>query len=306
VSKPFAELSDEEHLELFGFRGEQELRTCLAEVHQWDEQKVRAMLRRLLLHSCSLGCDQYHLEFLAKGFISKEGPYSEYSRRVITYFVDVVTHKEDVRCLPWEGITWILDLLPDSPHQALGTLRSYMYAHAQVLPDGRYSALSHAAALIRARYIGLPENADDRLILILERHPRDLEVLVAQLYLRMGYEITLTPEIKDGGRDVLATRETPGLREHLRIECKRSLKNVAVRTARELLGVVADEKVTKGIIITTSDFTRDAKAFAAKNPRLELIDGRRFIVLLNEHLGYNWVAHLDRLCTPSQIKGSIA
>ena len=58
--------------------------------------------------------------------------------------------------LPWEGITWILDLLPHWPSYALQALNAYFQAHCQHLPDGRLAGLSNAGAVIRAKFIGLP------------------------------------------------------------------------------------------------------------------------------------------------------
>jgi hypothetical protein len=54
---------------------------------------------------------------------------------------------------PWEGITWILDLLPHWPAEALASIGAYQLAHAQDLPDGRHSSLGDAMAVIRARWV---------------------------------------------------------------------------------------------------------------------------------------------------------
>lgn len=75
----------------------------------------------------------------------------------------------------------------------------------------------------------------------------------------MRYE-TLTPARKDGGRDVIATKRKPGSLEHTRIECKLyNEEPIGLRVVQRLLGVVSGEKVNKGVVVTTSVFTKPAK-----------------------------------------------
>ena len=116
----------------------------------------------------------------------------------------------------------------------------------------------------------------------------------------MDYETELTSAQKDGGRDILANKNAPGRLEHLRIECKQYSRPVDVKIARALLGVVSDEKVNKGVLVTTSRFTKGAKDFAGRNPSLELIAGSNLIPLLNEHLGSRWPLQIGRLVAESQ------
>ena len=85
----------------------------------------------------------------------------------------------------------------------------------------------------------------------------------------------------------------------MRVECKRYSKSVGVGFARSLLGVVSSEKATKGVLVTSGGFTRVAREFARDNPRIELVSGTNLAVLLNEHLGPHWVAHLERLVAES-------
>ncbi len=93
--------------------------------------------------------------------------------------------------------------------------------------------------------------------------PRRFEELVAELLHRDGLIVTLTPQTHDGGRDILAISETP-LGEFLYlVECKRWSKNrpVDVSLVRELYGVVARDRATAGMIVTTSYFSRDSLKF---------------------------------------------
>lgn len=97
-------------------------------------------------------------------------------------------------------------------------------------------------------------------LLLLE--PRQFEELVAEIWRKLGYETELTARTKDGGRDVVAVRRLEASVRFL-IECKRynPSHKVGVELVRGLYGVTAHEKATKGILATTSTFTRGAKAF---------------------------------------------
>lgn len=300
---------------MFATQGEFEL--ALQTVRDWGEQEARDLLRALLMESGSLGIDEGRLDSTRRKPDTaslSDGSAGEYWRRLLL-FDDERKYVRELRkydpesnavpTLPWEGITWTLDLLKDSPRQALQVIDAYLTTHLHLLPDGRLRALEDAAVLIRARYIGLPEHTADRIELIAERPPRDLEVLTYRLYKEMGYKATLTKQTRDGGKDVIATRDEPGRREQLRIECKRVRGPVSVDIVRNLLGVLSDEKVAKGVLVTTSEFSADARAFARRNPRIELVNGAQLVLLLNEHLGVDWPLFIDRLCArpPSNVDG---
>lgn len=97
--------------------------------------------------------------------------------------------------------------------------------------------------------------------------PREFEELVADLFFREGFDVELTPESKDGGRDILAVRSDE-FGSHLYLaECKRYAPNrpVGVEYVRALYGVVENEKASRGIIATTSHFTKGAKSFSLES-----------------------------------------
>ncbi len=114
---------------------------------------------------------------------------------------------------------------------------------------------------------------NDELIAHLARHPkllydldpRRFEELVAELLRAQGFEPTLTPRTRDGGRDILAARsDRLGDLLYL-VECKRYApdKKVGVERVRAIYGVTQAERATKGLIVTTSSFAKDAIAFAS-------------------------------------------
>ena len=57
------------------------------------------------------------------------------------------------------------------------------------------------------------------------------------------------------------------------IQCKAWSNKVGVKPVRELLGVMTAKQVQRGIFVTTSDYTGEAKEFASGVAGLELIDG---------------------------------
>lgn len=99
--------------------------------------------------------------------------------------------------------------------------------------------------------------------LLYELSPRLFEEVVAELLARLGYEVTLTPASRDGGKDIyVASRNELGSFLYV-VECKRYAPDnpVGVGLIRQLCGVVQAEKATAGILATTSFFTRGAKEF---------------------------------------------
>lgn len=96
-------------------------------------------------------------------------------------------------------------------------------------------------------------------------HPRKFEEFVAAIFKNNGFEVELTPETRDGGFDILAIQKSSLLGESkYLIECKRYApeNKVGIGIVQRMLGVVESSKANKGIIATTSSFTRDAISFA--------------------------------------------
>lgn len=133
-----------------------------------------------------------------------------------------------------------------------------------------YSAGTGAAAPELIRTIAA---VDEELIRYLSKHPqmlyelnsRRFEELVAELLRAQGFEPILTPRTRDGGRDILAARSDALGNLLYLVECKRYAphKKVGVERIRAIHGVTQAERATKGVIVTTSSFTKDAIAFAS-------------------------------------------
>lgn len=152
------------------------------------------------------------------------------------------------------------------------------------LPESYVSSnIIVATEFINARLMEEIEKNPQRMLSLT---PRQFEELVAELFLREGFEVEITPERKDGGRDVLAIKHSD-LGSHLYLaECKRylSTRPVGVEYVRALYGVVEIEKATRGIIATTSCFTKGAQALSQDLKwRIELKDYNDLEAWIKKH-----------------------
>ena len=85
---------------------------------------------------------------------------------------------------------------------------------------------------------------------------------VANWFCQKGYNADVTQFSGDGGVDIVL--EKNGIREF--VQCKHYLnQKVQVATVRELFGVMASEKVSKGYIVSILGLTQGAFEFALKN-----------------------------------------
>ena len=134
---------------------------------------------------------------------------------------------------------------------------------------------------------------NDELIAYLAKHPekmrdmphRKFEELVAELFKSKGYTVTLTPRTRDGGFDVQAVQRSDIGTVLILIECKRYApqNKVGVEVIRGLYGVVEHQSATKGLIATTSYFTKAAQEFHNDlKCRLALADFDAMRSMLNE------------------------
>lgn len=130
--------------------------------------------------------------------------------------------------------------------------------------------------------------ADPRQLYLLQ--PRKFEELVAELLHDMGSDVQLTPESKDGGRDVLASITTPFGNLLVIVECKRYAEHRKVGAAiveRFLWTVDRRDRASFGILATTSSFTHDARLLETNNNwRLGLRDYRHLVEWLSRY--GNW------------------
>lgn len=118
--------------------------------------------------------------------------------------------------------------------------------------------------------------------------PIEFEHLVSELLIAMGFDACTTKTTGDGGVDIIAISEEPIIRGKYVIQCKRYAKgnNIAEPLVRELFGVMHSQNANKGILITTSEFTKAATLFA-QDKAIELINGDLLVHLLNKYLAHS-------------------
>jgi len=123
-----------------------------------------------------------------------------------------------------------------------------------------------------------PVNTDD----LAQLSGPQFEVWIGSLLERFGFRTEVTQASGDGGIDIVATLDRPLIGGRYLVQCKRYTPDalVGVPAVREFCGtLVADRGAVKGLLITTSGFTVQAREFAKTLP-MELIDGPTLRALL--------------------------
>lgn len=121
---------------------------------------------------------------------------------------------------------------------------------------------------------------------LLDLTPSEFEVLVSNLFGKMGLDTKLTRSSRDGGVDAVAYDTRPILGGKVVIQAKRYRDTVGVSAVRDLYGTMMNEGANKGILVCTSGYGPDAYNFCKDKP-IELIDGGGLLYLLREHAGIN-------------------
>lgn len=96
--------------------------------------------------------------------------------------------------------------------------------------------------------------------LVFSLPPRRFEEICAEMFRRLGYDVTLTPPTKDGGKDLIVVKRSDLGTMLTFVECKRydPGRPVGVEIVRALNGVVEEGRATSGMVLTSSRFTKGA------------------------------------------------
>ena len=267
----------------------------LATIATRPEQEVLLLIKSFLIQSLFTNqCDLFYTGLMK----AKESNPQFYRNAMNAPFIQrLVKYAEEPDAghpPPWEGNTWIAELLPDKPKLALQGLEAYVHAYRWHFSDNQIWGHDDVEQLIRAKFIGLPGSNPEAIRALHDAGWRKLECLVERMYFQMGYDTELTPPTSDGGRDVIAKKSGTGAKEVVLIDCKLYTRTINVKEARTILGTMNDYRATKGVIVSTGLFSEGAHDFAARNP-IELIDGDHLIPLMNHHLGSKWALRIDHL-----------
>ena len=122
----------------------------------------------------------------------------------------------------------------------------------------------------------------------------EFEHLVRELFSRVfskeGCEVHVTQASRDGGVDAIAFDPDPIRGGKYVIQAKRYNIVVPVSACRDLYGTMINEGAVKGILVTTSYFGNDSRAFVKDKP-ITLIDGSNLVHMFGEY-GYNFRINL--------------
>lgn len=110
----------------------------------------------------------------------------------------------------------------------------------------------------------------------------EFERYISTMLRNMGFVVEETTYSNDGGIDVIAIWEKPIFSGKYIIQCKNWQGLVGAPEVRDLYGVVMDQRANKGILISTSDFTMQAYAFA-EGKNIELLNGSTLQKLITEN-----------------------
>ena len=124
---------------------------------------------------------------------------------------------------------------------------------------------------------------------IKEKSPRFFEELVIDLLVKMGYggsreDAEAVGRSGDGGIDGIINEDRLGL-DVVYVQAKRWEGNVGRPEIHKFTGALIEKNARKGIFITTSDFSREARESAdnSDDPKIVLIDGRQLAEYMIDH-----------------------
>jgi len=134
--------------------------------------------------------------------------------------------------------------------------------------------------------------ADDLLEEVMKISPFDFEKLVVDLLFKMGYgkpkdnNDAVTSKTGDEGIDGIVSADKFGF-DAIYIQAKqwKTDSTVGRPEIQKFLGALAGQGATKGIFITTAQFSKEAKAFADKqlHSKIILVDGQDLAELMIEY-----------------------
>ena len=115
--------------------------------------------------------------------------------------------------------------------------------------------------------------------------PREFEEMVCELLDKQGFEVKLTKQTRDGGKDIIVVQKSVLGEFCIYVECKKYdiSRPISVGLVRELYGTVMVDNATAGMIITTSHFSKDAKEYTEQiKHRMTLKDYNDLVQALNK------------------------
>ena len=198
-----------------------------------SEIEVKLLLRHFLVSTGSNLQHRHDVEFLVARMQGKipADELREHDRRLLLYL------RSEGKYPVWEGLGWIIDLLPQHPRMALNVIDAFFQAYYDRLTDNYLSGLFDAQAIVRSRYVESAHTTDVATRVLLGLDWRELEWLCGVAYDHMGFQVVVTPRSDDDGVDVFAANHTPGQKGLVVIQARKWQDSNPVGKAevRELL-----------------------------------------------------------------------
>ncbi|MBZ0226008.1 MAG: restriction endonuclease [Comamonas sp.] len=140
--------------------------------------------------------------------------------------------------------------------------------------------------------------ADEVLERIAGCSPAFFERLVVQLLIKMGYGGSRDEAGRavgrsgDGGIDGVINEDRLGL-DAIYLQAKRWGNGVGRPEIQQFVGALAGQRASKGVFITTSRFTQEARSYAANSQyKVVLVDGERLAdLMIDNELGVSVIAN---------------
>jgi restriction system protein len=106
---------------------------------------------------------------------------------------------------------------------------------------------------------------------------REFEMLLGEAFRRQGYGVVENSSAgPDGGIDLVVTKDG----RTVLVQCKHwRERKVGVKIVREMLGLVTAHSTGGAIVVTSGDFTQEAKSFASGQP-IRLIPGDELVTII--------------------------
>jgi restriction system protein len=174
-------------------------------------------------------------------------------------------HPVQLRELRWPGDadigteSTVLDTTPQTPTERIAS------AQAEIQADVASTLLERLKTVPPARFEAIV-----------------LQVLVAMGYTGSRGHSEHVGKTNDGGIDGVLYLDRLGL-ERIYVQAKRWQAPVGAPTVREFAGTMDGEGATKGVILSTSSFTPEARKFLSKSTKtIRLVDGLELASLMVE------------------------
>ena len=172
--------------------------------------------------------------------------------------------------------------------------------------EDKTDELTPTEQLEQAYHSIVDDLASDLLQKTLEQSPQFFEHLVVDLLVKMGYggsfanSAQVTQYVHDDGIDGIIYEDKLGL-DKIYIQAKRYKfdNTIGKPQIQQFSGALDEQKATKGVFITTSTYSKEAKQYVEKlNKKIVLIDGQelaRYMIEYNVGVSTKQVYEVKRI-----------